>query len=167
MKKIFLFLLMILMCGWLTAPLSAQNCDPITVTDETPWFEDFEGYTGSGEQPFQCWIPLVTDATYNGPFVYCGWGASCHSGANSAEMKGASNLLILPDFTNDITTLRLSFWATATSVTIGTLEVGIITDTTDATTFVSLFTCGAPGPRGGSGGGNGNFMGPDMKGRLA
>ena len=113
MKKIFLFLLMILMCGWLTAPLSAQNCDPITVTDETPWFEDFEGYTGSGEQPFQCWIPLVTDATYNGPFVYCGWGASCHSGANSAEMKGASNLLILPDFTNDITTLRLSFWAQA------------------------------------------------------
>ena len=160
MKKVFLFLLTILMCGLMTAPLSAQNCDPITVSDETPWFEDFEGYTGGGEQPFQCWIPLVTDATYNGPFVYCGWGASCHSGANSAELKGASNLLVLPDFTNDITTLRLSFWATATSVTIGTLEVGIITDTTDATTFVSLFTCGAPGPRGGSGGGNGNFMGP-------
>ena len=76
-------------------------------------------------------------------------------------MKGASNLLILPEFTNPVTDLRLSFWATATSVSIGTLEVGIITDTTDASTFVSMFTCGAPGPRGNAGtDGNGNFMGP-------
>ena len=161
MKKVFLFLLTILMCGFVTAPLSAQNCDPITVSDETPWFEDFEGYTGGGEQPFLCWIPLVTDASYNGPFVYCGWANSCHSGTNSAEMKGASNLLILPDFTNSLTDLRLTFWATATNTSVGTLEVGIITDTTDATTFVSLFTCGAPGPRGNSGSaGNGNLMGP-------
>ena len=151
-----------MMLGFVAAPLSAQtDCSAITISDENSWFEDFEGYIGSGEQPFQCWIPLVSDVSYNGPFVYCGWANSCHSGTNSAEMKGASNLLILPEFTNDVTDLRLSFWATATSVSIGTLEVGIITDTTDASTFVSMFTCGAPGPRGSSGSaGNGNYMGP-------
>ena len=161
MKKILLLMLTLMALGFAVAPVSAQtDCSAITVTEETSWFEDFEGYTGSGEQPFQCWIPLVSDATYNGPFVYCGWGPSCHSGLNSAEMKGANNLLILPEFSNSITDLRLSFWATATSVSVGTLEVGIITDTTDATTFVSMFTCGAPGPRGSSSGGNGNLMGP-------
>ena len=162
MKKIFLLLLTLLTLGFAAAPLSAQtDCSAITVTDANAWFEDFEGYTGGGEQPFQCWIPLVSDASYNGPFVYCGWANSCHSGQNSAEMKGASNLLILPEFTNNVTDLRLSFWATATSTSIGTLEVGIITDTTDASTFVSMFTCGTPGPRGNSGtAGNGNFMGP-------
>ena len=153
-------MLTILMLGFVAAPLSAQDCSPITVSDDTSWFEDFESYAGSGEQPFQCWIALVTDATYNGPFVYCGWGASCHSGQNSAEMKGASNLLVLPDFTNDITDLRLTFWATATNTSVGTLEVGVITDTTDEASFVSLFTCGTPGPRGGASAGNGNLMGP-------
>ena len=161
MKKIFLFLLTIFMCGFVTAPLSAQDCSPITVSEDNPWFEDFESYTGSGEQLFQCWIPLVSDVTYHGPFVYCGWANSCHSGNNSAEMKGANNLLILPEFTNPLTDLRLTFWATATIVSIGTLEVGVITDTTDETSFVSLFTCGDPGERGISGtDGNGNFMGP-------
>ncbi len=135
-------------------------CGPITITAATPWVETFENYPGSGEQPFICWEPLVTDVTYHGPFVYCGHASSCHSGSNSAEMKGSNNLLVLPEFSNNVLDLRLSFWATATDTNVGVLEVGVVTDMNNPNSFVILDTCGAPGPRGWNGSGNGNLMGP-------
>ncbi|MBO7445635.1 MAG: fibronectin type III domain-containing protein [Bacteroidales bacterium] len=138
------------------------SCGAITVTSAVPWFEDFEGYAGNGEQPFLCWDTPVTDATYNAPFVYCGHSPACHSGQNSAELKGSTNLLVLPEFTNNIHELRLTFWATATTTSIGTLQVGVITDLTNPNSFELVDNAGTPGPRGdyGGGAGNGNFMGP-------
>ena len=138
-------------------------CGAIDITETTPWIENFEGYAGGGEQPFICWETPVTDATYHGPFVYCGHSPSCHSGSNSAELKGASNMLVLPEFSNDINTLRLTFWATAVPhPTTGTLEIGVVTDMTDpVNSFVFVANSGEPGPRGGGGStGNGNYMGP-------
>ena len=140
------------------------SCGAIDVTATQPWVEDFEGYTGGGAQPFVCWATPVTEVVDNGtsPFVYCGHSPSCHSGSNSAEMKGTNNMVVLPEFTNDIHDLRLSFWATTTSTSnYGTVEIGVITDITDPTTFEVLGPAGVPGPRGGAGTtGNGNFMGP-------
>ena len=134
------------------------GCAGIDVS-ETPWFVDFEDVEGGGERPFPaCWtIPLKP----NGPFVYCGHSPSCHSGVNSAEFKGQPAYIILPEFEQDITDLRLTFWATATSVVQGNVKVGIVTDPNDYNTFIELADAGAPGPRGGSGStGNGNLMGP-------
>ena len=144
-----------------TSGTFTTDCDAITITPTTPWVEDFESYTGTGELPFLCWATPVTDASYHGPFVYGTYSQACHSGVYSAELKGASNLLVLPNFTNDIHDLRLSFWATATSVNTGTLEIGVITDVDDPTTFEFVADAGRPGPRGTSGttAGNGNFMG--------
>ena len=144
---------------WSSRLVFMTDCGPILVTEEHAWFEDFDNYPGNGEQPFICW---ETPVKPNGPFVYCGHAQSCHSGYNSAEFKGATNLLVLPEFVNDIHTLQLSFWATATNTSLGTVEVGIITDITDPTTFVAVNTAGTPGPRGTTSGvtGNGNFMGP-------
>ena len=138
-------------------------CAAIDITETTPWVENFEGYAGGGEQPFVCWDTPVTDATYHGPFVYCGHSPSCHSGSNSAELKGSSNMLVLPEFSNDINTLRLTFWATAVPhPTTGVLEIGVVTDMNDpVNSFVFVANSGEPGPRGGSGTtGNGNYMGP-------
>ncbi len=134
-------------------------CGAITITATTPWTENFEGYTGSGAKPFVCWDTPVTEVVDNGtsPFVYCGHGPACHSGANSAEMKGNNNMLALPEFTNDIHDLRLSFWATTTNTSnYGTMEVGVITDIDDPTTFVALGPAGVPSSRNGVG----NYMGP-------
>ncbi len=149
------------------------SCGAITITAENPWFEDFEGYSGGGSQPFVCWDTPVTEVVDNGtsPFVYCGHSPSCHSGSNSAELKGSNNMLVLPEFSNDIQELRLSFWATTTSTSnYGTVEVGYITDIADPTSFVALGPAGVPGPRGssGSGSGHGNYMGPfDFNGVTA
>ena len=141
----------------------ATGCDAVTITEDNPWTEDFESYPGSGAQMFVCWETPVTLVVDNGtaPFVYCGYGQACHSGQNSAELKGGTNMLVLPEFTNDLATLRLSFWATTTSTSNpGSMDIGYITDVTDSSTFVSLTDAGTPGPRGGSNAGNGNYMGP-------
>ncbi len=136
------------------------TCDPVTITVANPWTEDFETYVGSGNTPFVCWARPVVDATYGSPFVYCGWAPSCHSGVNSAELKGSNAMLVLPAFTNDVHELRLNFWATSTNTSSGTLEVGVMTNFNDPATFELVGTCGAPGPRGTDSTGNGNEMGP-------
>ena len=141
----------------------ATGCGAVTVTVDNPWTENFENYPGSGVQQFVCWETPVTEVVDNGtaPFVYCNYGQAAHSGTNTAEMKGSVNMLALPEFTNNLSELRVSFWATGYSYTNTNVEVGYITDVTDSTTFVPVFAnAGVPGARGGSGGGNGNYMGP-------
>ena len=135
-------------------------CDAITITESTPWTEDFESYVGSGNTPFQCWARPVVDASYDAPFVYCGYAPACHSGVNSAELKGSSEMLVLPLFTNDVHDLSLSFWATSTSPGSGTLEIGVLTNVVDPSSFELVGVAGTPGPRGTDSTGNGNYMGP-------
>ena len=153
---------------WSAVTTFQTGCEPISITDTDPWTEDFEGYLGGGEQPFVCWETPVTTPG-GGPFVYCGYGNACHSGQNSAELKGANNMLVLPEFSNDITTLRLTFWATAVTPSNGTLEIGIVTDMNDPiNNFEYIATAGTPGARGSSNAGNGNYMGPfDFNGAQA
>ena len=153
------------LCGTDSSLLSpvvsaTTTCDALTITMANPWTESFEGYAGSGNQPFVCWARPVVDATYGSPFVYCGYSPACHSGANSAEFKGSNAMLVLPVFSNDVHELRLSFWATSTDPANGTLEVGVMSDFNDPSTFELVAICGEPGPRGDENTPNGNYMGP-------
>ena len=133
-------------------------CGALTVTQGNPWTEDFESYLNSTPV---CWETPVTYTTGSStfPLVYRNYGESAHSGGNTIELKGNTNMLVLPEFTNDIHELRMSFWAT--NYGSGTSAVvGVITDIADTSTFEVLGDAGTPGPRGGSAGGNGNYMGP-------
>ena len=133
-------------------------CGAFTVTQTEPWTEDFEGYTNS---QLVCWETPVTFANGSDifPLVYRNYGESAHSGGNTIEFKGNTNMLVFPEFTNDIHELRMSFWAT--NYGSGTSAVvGVITDLADTSTFEALGDAGTPGPRGSSAGGNGNYMGP-------
>ena len=130
-------------------------CGAFTVTQDNPWFENLENNT-----TMACFDIPVTYS--NGSNTYpktLSYGDAAHSAPYTIEFKGTSNMLVLPEFTNDIHDLRMSFWATSWGVTT-TATVGVITDLDDLTTFEALGDAGTPGPRGGSGGGNGNFMGP-------
>ena len=140
----------------------ATSCDAITITPDESWTEDFENYTGSGVQQFVCWDRPITQTVSDGiaPFVYCGYGQAAHSGTNTAEFKGTLNMLALPEFTNNLSELRLSFWATGFSYSNTNVEVGYITDINDTSTFVFVANAGTPGARGSANGGNGNYMGP-------
>jgi hypothetical protein len=130
-------------------------CGAFTVTQDNPWFENLENNT-----TMTCFDIPVTYT--NGSNTYpktLSYGNAAHSAPYTIEFKGTSNMLVLPEFTNDIHDLRMSFWATSWGVTT-TATVGVITDLDDLTTFETLGDAGTPGPRGSSGGGNGNFMGP-------
>ena len=134
-------------------------CGVFTVTQANPWYEDFEGYTSA---QFVCWetpITYVNGSSFY-PYVLRNYGEAAHSGGNTAEFKGYTNMLVLPEFTNDIHELRMSFWATQFGSGTTSAIVGVITDINDTATFEPLGDAGTPGPRGSSAGGNGNFMGP-------
>jgi hypothetical protein len=143
--------------GWGEKATATTLCAPITVTADNPWIEGFEGYTGSGVQPFVCWETPVTYTASNGTFptVYCDYATAAHSGNNSAEFKGTTNVLVLPEFTNNIYDLQVSFWANRTSTSYGSMEVGYITDLEDMTTFVAVGATPGPGTRSSGG----TFMG--------
>lgn len=143
--------------GWGEKATATTLCAPIHVTAENPWIEGFESYTGSDAQPFVCWETPVTNVTSSGTFptVYCDYSAAAHTGNNSAEFKGSTNMLVLPEFDNNTYDLQVSFWANRTSTSYGTLEVGYITDLEDMTTFVAVGTTPGPGTRSSGG----TFMG--------
>ena len=128
--------------AWSNAYTFTTECAPLTITETTPWTEDFEGYTGSGEKPLDiCWkTPMKVSSS---PFVYCNYAPASHSGANSLEMKASTNqtvMVALPAFTNPLEDLQMTYYARLWNQTPGTVEVGYITDPADATTFVAVQT---------------------------
>ncbi len=117
------------------------DCGPITVTQENPWVEDFESYTGSGNLAFDnCWAtPEMT--SFNSPFIYRNYATAAHSGKNTAELKGNSGAvatLVLPEFTNNLMDLQFSYYGMVTGSTPGTMQLGYVTDAADASTFVEV-----------------------------
>ena len=128
--------------AWSNAYTFTTECAPLTITETTPWTEDFEGYTGSGEKPLDiCWkTPMKVSSS---PFVYCNYAAASHSGGNSLELKASTNqtvMVALPAFTNPLEDLQMTYYARLWNQTPGTVEVGYITDPADATTFVAVQT---------------------------
>ena len=135
------------------------DCGAFTVTQAQPWFENFETNPSAA---FACWETPVVYTNSSGntyPKMLLNYGEAAHSGGNTVEFKGSTNMLVLPAFTNDIHELRMSFWSTKWGVTT-TAVVGVITDLADTSSFEVLGDAGTPGPRGSSAGGNGNYMGP-------
>jgi len=105
-----------------------------------PYVEDFEFYdTGSGNVPECCAIP-GQDANH-----------SYVSTKNGSKMlyfrqvtKAHNNYFVLPKFaTNDLRSLQLSMQVTTSSTSAGNVdnfEVGVMTDPSDVSTFIQLFT---------------------------
>lgn len=158
-------------CGADTAhasdPLSFfTTCGMITVTEDVPWVETFEGYHGASESAIDfssCWVKPLTYTAPNGvfPSVYF-YTPAAHSGNKAVEFRGYENMLVLPVFSNDLTTLRFSFWANTTAVSpvgVGLMEVGVVSE--GASSFIPIDTVritaysfvGTDSP-------NADFMGP-------
>jgi len=136
-------------------------CVGQTITEETPYTEGFEEYTGSNEIELDnCWYSDGAGYTagngVHAPFVYGNYAYAAHAGVNSLEMKGNQGMVVLPKFTNDINTLSLTFWANrVSSSATDEVIIGVITDIDDPTTFVPVETLTTVGSRG-----NSTFVGP-------
>lgn len=158
-------------CGADTANASTPMtfftpCGLIPVTEDNPWVETFESYMGSPQATIAfspCWAEPVTytDGIGTYPSVY-NYEHAAHSGEKMVRIKGYNNMLVLPEFANDINTLRFSFWANTSSaspVGLGLMEVGVVSN--GAATFIPVDTVditafsiqGTDSP-------NADFMGP-------
>ena len=152
---------------WSPVVTFTTSCGLITITETNPWEDDFEGYHGSGAIGVgDCWDRPVTASVSNGvfPSVYVGYSGSTYSGQNSVEFKGANNMLVLPAFSNAMNTLEMSFWANTTASnasSAGTMELGVITDVNDPSTFVLVQEIPATAfNRTGQDAPHANFVGP-------
>ncbi len=123
----------------------STDCAPIT---DDVWFENFDSAQGSqsaANQIFRCFDVLYSTQQNNGAFpriYHEGYVPSAHSGAVTIEFKGRG-LLALPEFERPLNTLRFEFYANTTASTeaaAGTMEVGVLTDVNDSTSFVPLQT---------------------------
>lgn len=122
-------------------------CSPFTVTAEQTWLENFEEYSSNSSAPLNsCWETPVTSNTYSTPYCICNWPTAAHSGVNALDMRGDNgevNMVLLPEFTNALNTLRLCFFANTSAISdenSGYLTVGYVTDENNPSSFVQLFT---------------------------
>ncbi|MBQ1781121.1 MAG: fibronectin type III domain-containing protein [Bacteroidales bacterium] len=122
-------------------------CSPINVTAEQIWQEGFEEYSGGSTAPLNsCWATPVISTTYNTPYCICNWPTAAQSGVNALDLRGddgQANMVLLPAFTNALNTLRLGFYANTSSVSVansGSLTVGYVTDESNPSSFVPLFS---------------------------
>ena len=113
------------------------ECTAISVSGE-PYFEGFEGYATNSFP--DCWTRIsgYTSGTTNYPYITN--STTAHSGGGYfLATTNASNRIImaLPQFVEDVNTLRLSFWMKPVGATnyYGRVEVGVMTDLTDTSTF--------------------------------
>jgi len=135
------------------------NCEAETVTDAIE--ENFDSYTGvqsgaTNNLP-QCWnyINTSTYDSYNGYPVIYNYASGSHSGSNhlrlysyyssyNSDYDPQDQYAIMPPL-EDISTLRIKLYARKNSASYdATFHVGVMTDPTDASTFVEIGTGYAP-----------------------
>ena len=114
-----------------------------------PYFEDFE--TGviqtSQDKYITCWNRYASN---NAHFAYIGVGSSnAHSGNNYLDFHytpDCFDIAIMPeiDASYDISTLMANFWLKRTNNLTTILEIGVMTDPSDHTTFEVVDTIEMP-----------------------
>jgi len=107
-------------------------------TTALPYSEDFESYQGTtytdnhGIAP-TCWTTYGTNSVYGAPHITSsGDYHYANSGSNSmvftSGSAGSESYAALPTFTEDLNTLRLTFWYAMETAYHGTMTVGYVTD---------------------------------------
>ena len=113
------------------------ECEAISVSNE-PYYEQFEGYASNAFP--DCWTRL---AGYNSYPYISNASATAHQGTGYFHLynNNANPIIVaLPEFVEDLNTLRLSFWMKPTSATAayGQVDLGVMSDLSDNTTFTLL-----------------------------
>lgn len=125
------------------------DCTVIS-SDDLPWRDGFEEYSGivtNAKHNIPCMWFVGNGSPYN--FLIDTAQARVHEGEKSLRFYPNNNygkrlVAVLPEFDDDISTLRLDFWgqyeATFASAT-DTLEVGYLTNLADTSAFVVTSRC--------------------------
>ena len=125
--------------AWRESTIFKTLCSPTSVA-ETPYTTSFEDdATGSGTVP-ACWTKVSGSSS---PYVYTSsYSNYARTGSKTLYWSYNTNPIALPTFVEDVEDLQLSFFARGGSYYDGggSMEVGVMTDPTDASTFVPVAT---------------------------
>ena len=129
--------------NWKTTSLKTE-CVAISVA-QVPYYEQFEGYASNAFP--DCWTRI---AGYNSYPYISNASATAHGGTGYLYLyNNTSNpiYMALPQFVEDLSTLRLSFWMKPVGTTnyYGRVDLGLMADLSDTTTFVPLNSWSAVG----------------------
>lgn len=131
--------------AWTTARSFTTECDPLTITANSPWTEGFEDYNGAvynarGVVP-DCWSASAT-GSYAPHVIGSGSYYYTHEGTKALTFYGSGNCYaVLPAFTNALNTLKIEFYMQAQNASYGTLSLGYITAEDDnMSTFTVIDT---------------------------
>jgi hypothetical protein len=123
--------------NWTNAVTFKTLCNTTITT--LPWKDNFDSYANTSVPT--CWTQVQT---YDG-YPRIG-NVSSHSASNTLEFKASSaqpQIIATPIFAAEVNTLELSFWLSAsdiTSGTSGTIQVGVMSDVSDPSTFAPIET---------------------------
>lgn len=126
-------------------------CDAFTITATAPFVENFDSITGTsyttaGSMP-SCWETLYTGSSLGyAPHVstsntYCpvSGSQSLMMYAYASASYGPRTYVVFPLFTNDLSTLQVSFaYSHYSSTAYSQLSLGYMTNPADSTSFVEL-----------------------------
>ncbi len=129
-------------------------CSDISLSelDDNTWKETFEGISSLNDVCFNALesatsysvqFPTVTNLISQGSAHVGGDVDGSYGAGYALECKGGNNLFVLPKFADDIEQLRLKFWYRQNSTyasNTGKMEIGVMTDLEDISTFVSVKT---------------------------
>ena len=117
------------------------ECDVISVA-AMPYYEQFEGYATYSFP--DCWTRIAgySSTSYDYPYINNS-ASTAHAGSGYLYLYNTSStpiIMALPPFVEDLNTLRLSFWMKPAGTTnlYGRVDLGVMTDLTDTTTFTLL-----------------------------
>ncbi len=116
------------------------ECVAISVA-EMPYFEQFEDYANYSFP--DCWTRIAGySSTYEYPYVNNS-ATTAHAGTGYLYLSNTSAypiIMALPQFEEDLSMLRLCFWMKPAGTTnyYGHVEVGVMTDLADPTTFTLI-----------------------------
>ena len=113
------------------------ECVAISVSD-APYYEQFEGYAANSFP--DCWTKVTGYSSY--PSI-ANSATTAHQGQgylNASNTNATPIIMALPPFEEDLSTLRLSFWMkpAGSSSYYGRVELGVMTDLSDTSSFTLL-----------------------------
>ena len=124
--------------AWRESTIFKTLCSPTSVA-ETPYTTSFEDdETGSGTVP-ACWTKVSGSSS---PYVYTSsYSNYARTGSKTLYWSYNTNPVALPEFVEDVKDLQLLFFARGGAYSgSGSMEVGVMTDPADASTFVPVAT---------------------------
>ena len=113
-------------------------CAAITIDGENNYVQDFESYNNLAR--VDCWEVVAEASSY--PIKVITESKFIHSGSKALKITSneatPNSIISLPQFTNDLSTLRVQFYGKSEGPNGGDMELGYITDLNDPTSFVAL-----------------------------